>query len=56
MNGHCINNGKRRSPKTEFKKGHKTWSAGTKELIKARNKGKSKGYLDSRGYIVYYLN
>ena len=37
--GHTINNGKHRSPATEFKKGMISWCKGTKGLLKAWNKG-----------------
>ena len=55
--GHTINNGKHRSPKTEFKKGQKhsaNWYKIMENFI-PWNKGISMGYINSQGYKVFYI-
>jgi len=38
---------------TSFKKGHKTWNAGKSGYQTSK---KSKGYINSSGYLVFYIN
>ncbi len=59
-----ANKGKRYSPKTEFKKGHKTWNKGTKGICKPNSGSFKKGdksslwkggrVKNSKGYILIY--
>jgi hypothetical protein len=40
---------------TSFKKGNKPWNTGKKGVQISSRKGKSQGYINSHGYLVFYI-